>query len=93
MHHVVRMIQSSNIHKKFVSYIDTDISEDGTITMTNDGNGIDIAKHPTYGVWIPELIFGHLRTSTNTVIKMKTYCGVKMDLDLSLFLFGQHMVK
>ena len=63
--HVIRMIQSSNIHKKFVSYIDTDISEDGTITMTNDGNGIDVAKHPSYHVWIPELIFGHLRTSTN----------------------------
>jgi DNA topoisomerase-2 len=28
-------------------------------------NGIDIAKHPEENIWIPELIFGHLRTSTN----------------------------
>ena len=33
--------------------------------MINDGNGIDIAEHPEYKIWIPELIFGHLRTSTN----------------------------
>lgn len=65
--HVIRMIQSSstNINAKPVSYIETSVSEDGTITMTNDGNGIDVAKHPEYDIWIPELIFGHLRTSTN----------------------------
>ena len=38
---------------------------DGVITMFNDGNGIDIAKHPENNLWIPEMIFGHLRTSTN----------------------------
>ena len=48
-----------------VSYIDVSISDDGVITMVNDGNGIDIEKHPEYDVWIPEMIFGHLRTSTN----------------------------
>ena len=35
------------------------------ITMTNNGDGIDIEQHPTYKTWIPELIFAHLRTSTN----------------------------
>lgn len=35
------------------------------ITMTNNGDGIDVEEHPTYKIWIPELIFGHLRTSTN----------------------------
>ena len=64
--HVIRMLQSTSEHAKPVSYIETTISaEDGTITMTNDGNGIDVAKHPEYNVWIPEMIFGHLRTSTN----------------------------
>jgi DNA topoisomerase-2 len=65
--HVIRMIQASttNLNAKPVSYIETSVSEDGTITMTNDGNGIDVAKHPEYDIWIPELIFGHLRTSTN----------------------------
>ena len=38
---------------------------DGTICMTNDGNGIDVAMHPEHQIWIPEMIFGHLRTSTN----------------------------
>ena len=35
------------------------------ITLTNNGDGIDVEKHPTYDIWIPEMIFGHLRTSTN----------------------------
>ena len=42
-----------------------DIDNDGVISMINDGNGIDVAKHPTYDLWIPEMIFGHLRTGTN----------------------------
>jgi len=63
--HVVRMIQSVADNKRVVSYISTKVEDDGTITLENDGNGIDIAKHPEYNIWIPELIFGHLRTSTN----------------------------
>jgi DNA topoisomerase-2 len=40
--------------------------ESGRITITNDGNGVDIKKHGSYGdLWIPELIFGELLTSTN----------------------------
>ena len=84
--HVIRMIQSSNIHKKFVTYIETDISEDGTITMTNDGNGIDVAKHPSYHVWIPELIFGHLRTSTNYNKNEKRIVGGKNGFGFKLVL-------
>jgi len=63
--HVIRMLQSQAEDKKLVTYIETAIAEDGTITMSNDGNGIDVAKHPEYDVWIPEMIFGQLRTSTN----------------------------
>ena len=48
-----------------VTYIDFDISDDGVISITNDGNGIDVAQHPEHKLWIPEMIFGHLRTSTN----------------------------
>ena len=84
--HVIRMIQNGNIHKKFVSYIDTTISQDGTITMSNDGNGIDVAKHPTYGVWIPELIFGHLRTSTNYNKNEKRIVGGKNGFGFKLVL-------
>jgi DNA topoisomerase-2 len=63
--HVIRMIQSTAEDKKLVSSIEVSVSEDGSVTMTNDGNGIDVAKHPEYDVWIPEMIFGQLRTSTN----------------------------
>lgn len=33
--------------------------------MYNDGEGIDVERHAEEGVYIPELIFGHLLTSTN----------------------------
>ena len=40
--------------------------ETGRIIIMNDGNGVDIKKHSSYGdLWIPELIFGELLTSTN----------------------------
>ena len=35
------------------------------ITVANDGDGIPIEEHPEYKVWVPELIFGHLLTSSN----------------------------
>lgn len=64
--HVVRMIQLNHPDKKLVSAIEVYISEtDGKITVTNDGNGVDVVKHPTEGIWIPELIFANLRSSTN----------------------------
>lgn len=54
-----------------VSNIEITIDSDGTIHMYNDGNGIDVAQHPEYKLWIPEMIFGHLRTSTNYDEKKK----------------------
>ena len=84
--HVIRMIQSNILEKKFVSYIETRIAEDGTITMTNDGNGIDIAKHPEYDVWIPEMVFGHLRTSTNYNKNEKRIVGGKNGFGFKLVL-------
>ena len=67
--HVVRMIQSTTEDKLNVSYIKVNITDiettGGTITLTNDGDGIDIIKHTEYGIYIPELIFANLRTSTN----------------------------
>jgi DNA topoisomerase-2 len=38
---------------------------DRKITVYNDGIGIDIAKHPEHKIYIPEMIFGNLMTSTN----------------------------
>jgi DNA topoisomerase-2 len=84
--HVIRMIQSVILEKKFVTYIETSISDDGTITMTNDGNGIDVAKHPEYNIWIPEMIFGHLRTSTNYNKDEKKIVGGKNGFGFKLVL-------
>jgi DNA gyrase/topoisomerase IV subunit B len=84
--HVIRMIHSSLLDKKFVTYIDTEIGMDGTITMTNDGNGIDIAKHPENNMWIPEMIFGHLRTSTNYDKEEKKIVGGKNGFGFKLVL-------
>jgi len=82
--HSKRMVQSSVLDKQFVSYIKTLISEDGTITITNDGNGIDIAKHPEYDLWIPEMIFAHLRTSTNYDKTEKKIVGGKNGFGIKL---------
>jgi DNA topoisomerase-2 len=81
--HVVRMIQRQS---KPVTYIDTHIAEDGTITITNDGDGIDIEKHPENGLWIPEMIFGHLRTSTNYDKEEKRTVGGKNGFGFKLVL-------
>jgi DNA topoisomerase-2 len=84
--HVVRMIQSTMLEKKFVTFIETSIADDGSITMTNDGNGIDIAKHPENNLWIPEMVFGHLRTSTNYNKEEKKIVGGKNGFGFKLVL-------
>ena len=84
--HVIRMIQSSILDKRFVTYIDTTIDESGKITIANDGNGIDVAKHPEYDVWIPEMIFGQLRTSTNYDKTEKKIVGGKNGFGFKLVL-------
>jgi len=58
------LIAAGNTGANPVTKIEVSV-EDGVITMYNNGDGIDVAKHPEHGVWIPELVFGHLRTSTN----------------------------
>jgi DNA topoisomerase-2 len=39
--------------------------ENNEISIMNNGTGIIIEKHKEYGIYIPELIFGNLLTSTN----------------------------
>ena len=71
-----------------VSYIDVIIEEKdgGIITMLNDGNGIDVAVHPETQLWIPEMIFGHLRTSTNYDKTEKKIVGGKNGFGFKLVL-------
>ena len=54
--------------------------------MTNDGNGIDVAMHPEEKIWIPEMIFGHLRTSTNYDKNEKKIVGGKNGFGFKLVL-------
>ena len=87
--HVIRMKQAINNNKENclpVTNISVNIEDDGTITMINDGNGIDVEKHPEYNVWIPELVFGHLRTSTNYNKDEKKIVGGKNGFGFKLVL-------
>jgi len=85
--HVIRMMHSPLLDKHFVTSIQVTIEEaTGAIHMENDGNGIDVAKHPEYGIWIPEMIFGHLRTSTNYNKEEKKIVGGKNGFGFKLVL-------
>jgi len=87
--HVVRMLQAISAGQPNcipVSNIEVTISEDGTITMLNDGNGIDVAEHPEHKTWIPQMIFGELRTSTNYDKEEKKIVGGKNGFGFKLVL-------
>jgi DNA topoisomerase-2 len=81
--HWVRMKKDPENNQ--VSEIKVEI-EDNIISLTNDGNGIDIVEHPDYNIWIPELIFGHLRTSTNYNKDEKKITGGKNGFGFKLVL-------
>ena len=92
--HVIRMNQLSsesdnknkNKNKIYpVTKIDVSIT-DNIISLYNDGNGIDVSIHPEYNIWIPELIFGHLRTSTNYDKSEKKIVGGKNGFGFKLVL-------
>jgi len=46
-------------------------------SIYNDGEGIPVATHPEYKVMVPELIFGHLLTSSNYDEKEEKVVGGK----------------
>ena len=87
--HFVRMLQAIAKGQPNcipVSNIEITISDDGTITMLNDGNGIDVAEHPEHKTWIPQMIFGELRTSTNYDKEEKKIVGGKNGFGFKLVL-------
>ena len=66
--HIVRMQElknADNAHNKQVTYIKVDITPDGSICIENDGNGVAVAMHPEHKMWIPQMVFANLRSSTN----------------------------
>jgi len=44
--------------------VDIDV-EAGSVSVYNNGQGIPVVIHETEGIYVPELIFGHLLTSSN----------------------------
>ena len=88
--HAIRMakkIYDAQLNCLPVTNIEINIDEsNGMISLYNDGNGIDIAEHPEYKIWIPELIFAHLRTSTNYDKDEKKIVGGKNGFGFKLVL-------
>jgi DNA topoisomerase-2 len=69
---------------KPVTKIDFEVDRDtGVISITNDGNGIDVVEHAEHGIWVPEMIFGHMRSSTQysgrkKIVGGKNGFGIKL---------------
>jgi DNA topoisomerase-2 len=53
-----------SIRDQTMTLISADINQE-SFSLYNDGVGIDIILHPTHNIYIPELIFANLLTSTN----------------------------
>ena len=65
---LVNAIDRNSLHPKQVSSISVAIDkESGSVTIENNGplGGISVKMHEKEGLWNPELVFGHLLTSTN----------------------------
>ena len=88
--HVVRLFQKILAKEKNIVPVRnisvTVDKETGVISMYNDGNGVDVAKHPDNDLWVPEMIFGHLRTSTNYNKDEKKIVGGKNGFGFKLVL-------
>jgi len=57
--------------------------EKNIISVYNNGEGIPIVEHKEHNVWVPELIFGHLLTSSNYDKNEKKLQEVKMVMVLN----------
>jgi DNA topoisomerase-2 len=65
---LVNAIDRNSLHSKNVNSISVAIDkESGSVTIENNGplGGIGVRMHEKEGIWNPELVFGHLLTSTN----------------------------
>jgi len=68
---LVNAIDQHSLHPKKVNEIKVEIHKGGVISVKNSGACVPIKKHATEkggdggALWIPELIFGHLLTSSN----------------------------
>ena len=60
-----------------VNTIKVNFDNNNNISIYNNGEGIPIVEHKEHNVWIPELIFGHLLTSSNYDKNEKKITGGK----------------
>jgi DNA topoisomerase II len=73
--HVVRLKQRGSDNP--VKHIEISVEDKKRVIIRNDGESIDVEKHPEYGVYIPQMIFGELLTSTNYDKEEKKLVGGK----------------
>tara|TARA_B100000287_G_scaffold88039_1_gene80573 strand:+ start:822 stop:2306 length:1485 start_codon:yes stop_codon:yes gene_type:complete len=65
---LVNAIDRNSLYPKHVTSISIDINkETGEVTIENNGplGGVSVKMHEKEQIWNPELVFGHLLTSTN----------------------------
>ena len=62
---LVNAIDQWSLNPKRVRHIDVTMAKDRMITVINDGVSIPIERHGPTGLWLPEMLFGHLLTSSN----------------------------
>lgn len=62
--HAVRLKQTQGEHLTRNIRVGINL-ETGWIEVTNDGDGIEVERHPEHNIYIPQLIFGTMLTSTN----------------------------
>jgi DNA topoisomerase-2 len=67
--------------------------ESGYIEVYNDGDGVEVEKHPEHQIYIPELIFGNLLTSTNYDDKEEKIIGGQNGLgSKAVNIFSKHFI-
>ena len=87
--HVVRLRtrSSTNPVKKITITCDKD-----SFYIENDGESIDVVEHPEHKVWVPQMIFAELLTSTNYDKEEKKLVGGKNGYGVKLVnIFAKHM--
>ena len=83
--HIVRTTKrkATDATTECVNSINIEI-KDNKISMTNNGDGIDVELHPVLNMYIPQMIFTELRTSTNYNKEEKKITGGKNGFGVKL---------
>jgi DNA topoisomerase-2 len=93
-HHVrtEQAILEAKINESPVNQISIDVSQEtGTIRVTNNGTAIPIEIHPEHNIYIPQLIFANMRSSSNYNTEEKRITGGRNGLGIKLaFIFSTY---